>query len=593
MKISPTRAALAGLLLAGVAAAGLAPALGQETPESLLPPGFNDPPAPAPPPRAAPPAAPQGAAPTPAAAEAEDVPAGNDSAGEETATAEDLAKYEIPEYARRSLGRIGVYAAGNDPFPADAFGRADGRFLATLMRRLDAPVASRWMSIALRRALLSPTRTPANVNGADYAAERAWLLIRMGESVAARAVVQDVDLENYTPRLYQVAMQSALASADPAAMCGIADPAAGLLSERGWRLARAMCAGLGGQPRLAGQLLDQARGGTGPGDIDTLLAEKVLGAGAQGRRAVTIEWQGVDRLDAWRWGLAIATGEQVPDSLYARVGPQVRYWYALSPIPEARNRVASAELAAAQGVFSNAGLVDLYGEIEQQGDAASADVAVARDLRTAYTDSEPADRMTALRTLWAEPQTPRTRYARLVLTARAAAAIAPSGTFAGDADTLVAAMLTAGIEGPALAWRGTVRRGSDGWAMLALIDPTAARVTASDFDSYRGSASARKAQLALAGLAGLGKLDPADARRFAVQLDVGLGAANSWTQAIDNAGVRRDPGTVALLAAVGMQSRSWDRVTPEALFHMVAALRVSGMGQYARLIAVEAITRAS
>jgi hypothetical protein len=47
-----------------------------------------------------------------------------------------------------------------------------------------------------------------------------------------------------------------------------------------------------------------------------------------------------------------------------------------------------------------------------------------------------------------------------------------------------------------------------------------------------------------------------------------------------------------LLAAVGMQARGWGPVAPEALFHIVAALRAVGMASYARMIAVEAVARA-
>ncbi|MCW3837566.1 hypothetical protein ACFQ1E_16090 [Sphingomonas canadensis] len=593
MKISRTRAAVAALLLAGVAAAGLVPAQGQETPESLLPPGFDDPPAPAPAPRPAPAPAPSSgsAAPaSPAAGPAEPLPAGNEVAAADLPPV-DLNAGELPDNARRSLDVIGAVARGNPPFPVNAFGRGDGRFLATLMRRMQAPVASRWASIALRRALLSPTRTPRNINGADYAAERAWLLVRMGEPVAARMVVQAVDVEDYTPRLFEVAMQAALASADPAGMCPLAEPALRVVDSTGWRLARAMCAGLEGQQARGRQLLDQARGRTARGNLDMLLAEKVLGLGARGG-AVTIEWDGVQRLSAWRWGLAVGTGETIPDSLYATVGPQVRYWQALAPAPEPRDRVTNAELAAAAGVFSSSGLVDLYGEIEQLGEADSADLAIARELRTAYTAAASADRVAALRTIWTSER-PTIRYARLVLTARAAAAVAPDAAFAGDADRLIASMLSAGIEGPALAWRGVARRGSDGWMMLAMADASRSLLSASDFESYRSGAGERKAQLALAALAGLGKMEAGAARRAAGGLALDLDGANSWTRAIDMAGNRRDPGSVALLAAVGMQSRSWERVTPEALYHITRALRLAGLGQFARMIAVEAITRAA
>ena len=592
MKISRTslsRAAFAAVLLAGAAI----PVLAQDHPESLLPPGFDQPTAPAPAPAPAPQStrAPS-AAPQPSESTSpSEGPIGNSAAAAQAGPAEDvdLSRYELPDYAKHSLDRIGISAWGNAPFPAHAFGRADGRFLTALMRRVDAPVVSRWASIALRRALQSRVDTPRNVNGADFAADRAWLLVRMGEAIAARGVVQDVDVENYTPELYQVAMQVYLANGDPAGLCPIADKGAETSSEPAWPLARAMCAGLAGQPDRAGELFDAAGG---KGDIDTLLAEKILGTGAKGRRAVTIEWDGVQQLTSWRWGLATATGETVPEELYASVGPQVRYWRALSPRLDPDDRVPSAELAAAQGVFSSEGLVNLYGEVEEQGDASTTLIAVARDLRSAFTAATQEDRLKALNTLWSESDNPRSQYARMVLTARAAAGVPPSGARAQDAEKLIASMLTAGYDGQAMGWWSVVPRGSQGWAMLALADPgEGLRISTSDFGSYQRAAGQRKAQLALAGLAGLGRFDPSEAARQAASLDVPIGAANSWTRAIDNAARRGDSGSVALLAAVGMQTRNWDRVTPEALFHIIAAFRAVGLGNYARMIAVEAITR--
>lgn len=596
MITSPTkrsRIALAALLFAGAAV----PAVGQDTPESLLPPGFDEPaPAPAPAPSPAPsrPAEPGGAVvqPLPQAdldpGNVTALPLGNASVAEEVV---DLSRYELPEFARHSLARIGVDAAGNTPFPADAFGAADGLYLTTLMRRLDAPVASRWVSIALRRALMSPLDTPANVNGADFAAERAWVLLRMGEAVAARAVVNDVDVDNYTTTMFQVAMQASLATADPAGLCPVADRAAAAIRQRGWALARAMCAGLGGRPDEAGQLLNQARWGTSQGDIDSLLAEKVLGAGAQGRRAVTVEWAGVSQLTAWRWGLATATGVEVPADLYDSAGAQVRYWQALAPNVDPAARAPAAELAAAAGVFSSAGLVDLYAELEQ-ADAGGAAASVARGLRDAFAAGDVPGRVTAMRGLWDGAETARLRYARLILTARAASLI-PASPDIEASDQIIASMLSAGYDRAAVQWRGAAKPGSQGWALLALSDPAeSARANYADFEGFANDQGTRKGQLLLAGLAGLGRLSASEAQRGAVALDVQIGGANSWTRAIDAAGRRGDAATVALLAAAGMQTSSWSRVTPEALFHVVAAMRAAGMGHYARMIAVEAITRA-
>jgi hypothetical protein len=583
-----SRIGFAALLLAGV---GM-PALGQDTPESLLPPGFDDPaPTPAPGPAPAP-SATRTAEPALTLQLPADNVLGNVATVEPTdAVAVDLSRYELPQFAKHSLDRVGVFAAGNAGFPADSFGASNGRFLQVLMRRMDAPVASRWASIVLRRALMSPLDTPAGVNGADFAADRAWTLLRMGEANAARAVIEDVDADNYTGWLYQVAMQTALANGDPAALCPIADKGAVVAAQRGWALAQAMCMGLAGKPNEAGQLFNRARSGTSPSDIDNLLAEKVLGTGAQGRRAVTIEWNPVSQLTAWRWGLATATGVEVPASLYQTVGPQVRYWQALAPNVDPAARAAAAELAATAGVFSTAGLVDLYSEIEQGGDTGAGQT-VARDLRTAYTDGNVGTRIKALRTLWDAASTPRTQYARLILTARAASWI-PASDKVEESDRLIASMLSSGYESAALEWRGVVARGSEGWALLALADPGGAGIAAGDVTGFADSGSRRKAQMLLAGLAGLGRLSAGEAQSAATTLDVQIGGVNAWTQAIDAAGQRGDAATVALLAGVGMQSPTWDYVAPEALFHIVAAMRAAGMVNYARMIAVEAVTRSA
>ena len=76
--------------------------------------------------------------------------------------------------------------------------------------------------------------------------------VMVGDSVtddAARAVIEDVDTDNYTTWLYQVAMQAALANGDPAALCPIADKGAQAITQRGWSMAQAMCAGLAGKLR--------------------------------------------------------------------------------------------------------------------------------------------------------------------------------------------------------------------------------------------------------------------------------------------------------------------------------------------------------
>lgn len=597
MRIFKTSVALGALALILVGAGFPAP--GQDKPESILPPGFGDPVTTPPPPPGRTPT------PAPAPAPAQDSPPATAPApppprvpplavpgaapGAPVPPAEPP-RYEMPAHARRSLAVVGIVDADARGLGIEAFGDADGNYVQALMRSLDAPLASRWLSILLRRTLVAQIATPPQINGADFAAERAWLLLRMGESVAARGVVQSVDSDNYTPKLLQIAMQAALATGDPGGLCPVVEEGAKLKAERGWVLARAMCAGLSGNVAQAKAIIGAARKAGLANGVDLLLAEKIAGVG---RQAVTIEWDSVDRLTAWRFGLATASAVEIPESLAESAGPQVRSWRALSPGYEPGARIAAADYAAARGVLSNAALVDLYGVIEAAEDQASGDVAVARDLRSAYAAQTAAARYAALVQLWDEPAAPDTRLARLILTARAAARL-PRQTEGVDVDRLVAAMLTAGLDRSALRWRDRAARGTTAWALLALADPDARTLySLSDVRSYSGGTGdaplARR--MLFAGLAGLSRIDDTDIASGAEALKVRIGDQNDWTRAIDRAARRKQPGLVVLLAGIGMQTRDWSGVPPEILYHTVRALRAVGLEGEARMIAAEAIAR--
>ncbi|NRD88915.1 hypothetical protein C8024_04750 [Sphingopyxis sp. BSNA05] len=141
-------------------------------------------------------------------------------------------QYTLSAGERRSMTEIGVLTPQYNGLPKDAFGQEGGQYLTNLIRNLHGPIISRWGSILLRRTLLSKVVSPENVNPADWAAERAWRLLLMGEADAARSLVLKVDGGNYTPRLYEVAMQAHLATADPAGICPLVDGGLGSAMRR-------------------------------------------------------------------------------------------------------------------------------------------------------------------------------------------------------------------------------------------------------------------------------------------------------------------------------------------------------------------------
>jgi hypothetical protein len=507
---------------------------------------------------------------------------------------------EMPDWAKRSPHMVGPLGPANWGLQPDAFGRSHGVFLSTLMRRLDAPLPSRWASMLLRRALLTRVPTPYGVSSVDWVAERAWLLLRMGEADAARMLVQAVDVEQFTPKMFAVAVQTALATADPAGLCPLVEPGREVSDEPVWPLADAMCAALGGEPSRAAALIDQARRSSGAGGIDLLLAEKVVGAGENTRRAVTIQWEPVDQLNSWRFGLASATGLSIPDRLMDTAGVHVRAWQARAPMLSIEERRAASDYAASLGVFSNASLVELYSLIADTTDPAEMRESIGGRLRLAYVGRNDEERMESLRQLWDDADAPVQQHARRILTASAAARIVPSEQFASDSYSLIASMLTAGLDRQAARWSKIVERmdataADRSWAMLALASPrptvdlSGGRIT--DFAGRDDSAGRMRSRLLVSALTGLGRISEGVGSDLGDDLGIDFTRRNRWTVMIDSAAQRRQTGTVLLLAGVGMQTADWRGVPPEYLYHIVRALRLSGLEYEARMIAAEAVSR--
>lgn len=597
---------------AALALVAALPAISQDAPESILPPGFGDPVEETRKPNEPNSARPADLIPdvalqpppdtTQSGTIAVDPLSGTDVAEgvEEGDLPLALPPQDLPAQSRRSLDHIGVLTAADGGFGEAAFGSADGRYLAYLMRNLRAPIASRWASIALRRAILSDVTTPANVNPANWAAERAWLLLRMGEADAALMLVQAVDPDRYSPRLQDVALQAALATADPAAACAFTEWVDRKRTEQAWPMMRAICAALSGESAQASAQIDAQRNrGSGRG-IDGLLAEKVVGAGNNTRRSVKIEWEGVKQLTSWRFGLAAATAVDIPEPLYDTVGRHVRAWQARAAMLEPEKRQRAAETAAVLGVMSSEALVDFYGLWADATDPAEQAGKPFLLLRAAYAADSSSERLSAMQSLWAAgEQNPTLGYARNLLTARAAARLKPEAELSDASPQLIASMLSAGLDVQAARWaRVAADAGGEievaSWGLLASGAPTQVvpwtRGALSEFISDAGAESP-KARLMFAGLAGLGRLPDADISDIAGDLGIPVGRQTAWTRALERAVAAREPGTVALLSAVGLQGSSFGQVSPKNLYHAVSALRRVGLAAEARMLAAEAVTR--
>lgn len=511
-------------------------------------------------------------------------PAGPAQAGQESAAGPAPPGRE-PELPRpnRPAARAGLVTEATVGLAPDLFAGSDGRFLAGLLNRLDGPLASRWGQIILQRALLSEADPPPGIHPGDWLAARVRALVAIGSAADAHRMLIRVRRADYTPRLIAAAAHAALAAGDPVGLCPlVVDGRAASDDNPTFVLADGWCSALAGDPFSANQLFDQARRQRIADPLDIQLAERVASALATTRSAGNPVWREVDRLSAWRVGLAAATGTAIPPDLVAAAAPAMRAWMVRLPRVAADVRAALAPEAAAHGALSAAEagrILSLDSALAPAGEAAARP---GGQLRLAAGAATAAQRLAAIRALLERgAEGSAERHGWRVVAGPLAARIPPDPALAGDAPALVEAMLAAGFVGNARAWwpvaedaGGEVRARVA--AMLAAVDAG----VAPDLDSFADRTSAARAALVRAGLEGLGR-DPGGATPR---------LADSWTEAMDVALEAGRRGEALVLAATGMQGR-FAEVAPDHFRRIVAALVAAGLADEAALMVAEAATR--
>jgi hypothetical protein len=600
-----------------LAGAGLAlsSTLALAAPESLLPPTFDDP-APAPAPRPAPTPAPAGpaASPGPSSPVIQPLPGGDAGPQEPAAPVilpedfpslaeleameadevDDLLglkpRYDIPPAARRATRQIGVIGVEEGGFAPGLLDDQPPALIRAALAAHRGPLVSRWGHILLRRALASRMDAPRGMDAVTFAALRAALLNRMGESGAARALVQDVDSANYNTALASAAFDAYLATGDVLGICPVAELKSTLRDDPEWRMNRWICASYSGDAREAERQLERMRYYGEASRIDALLAQRFAGAAGEGRREVTIEWDGVEELTPWRFALSRALGVELPAGLVDEADGRFDLAEVLIPAAPLPTRIAAADRAGARGVLSSAAMVDLYSQLWAENLNVDAR-AQAASLREAYVAQAPVDRLAAMQALWGG----EAGYGRLVLTAYAAARLPVSDDLADEAPRIIGSMLAAGLDNNAMRWSPVAREGSEAWALLALARPRGGAQAGggglSRFIDDDDSTDQRKSKFLVAGLAGLGRLDEGSVSSASAQLDLDLDRESAWSRKIDRAAELRNPALVALLAGLGMQGSGWDKMTARHLYHIVRALDRVGLNAEARMIAAEAVAR--
>ena len=523
---------------------------------------------------------------------------------EELRRSEPVPQVEYPAGARRDpryAGTLDPVAIGLGYRP---WGAASGKALQILMRRMDTPLASRWAHIGLRNALLAKAASPptsirptGRPSGPGCCCGWARPMRRGCWSPASTATVSRRRCaRSRCSRRWPTATRRRCARSNRACQGRAAGRAAGhgdlRLAVRGSRSAR--------------RPTSKRRGAAGGlSAIDIALADKVVGAGAETARAVTIEWEPVDELNSWRYGLATATGDDAARRLINSVKPADAGLAGAGADVLGDAATADGEDGrGARRIFEPGADRPLCGVVRcdrsrclgrNRGLAAAAGLSSARTSTRGCRRCGPSGAMRSRRS---------TGWRRRCCCRGQRDGFAPNADLQSDAPDLVASLLArADSTAKRRAGAGSLGEMDDEpgdavWAMLALGAPDARARPGSMPAGSRISPTATRAKASSAprcsspawpGLAG-------STRATAGQLNrdyrLGLGAETGWTRMIDGAMRRRQAGTVD--PADGQRAAGHAISTRSAavyLYHAVNALRRTGQEYLARMIAAEALAR--
>ncbi|MHB9881266.1 hypothetical protein ACSMXM_16620 [Pacificimonas sp. ICDLI1SI03] len=600
--------------LFGTAVFALAvPALTQNAPKSLLPDLFEETPAPAP---SAP--DPRDRSPTPSPSSTPDAPGSAetpesalDQVGEEFGAADQpmdaLAPPSAPDpmatrRATANIGNVGPLTPARGGYGARTFAGSEGRFMSILLNRLDAPVASRWAHIVLRRALLSRAPTPNGINAADWVAARALMLLKMGEVDGAKLLIDRLPIDRFTPRLYQVASQVHMAAGDVPALCPLAPTARTISEDDFWVLAQAVCAGFEGDEGTSSALFNSLRRSGNADDFNILLAEHVTSVASGIGRAANINWAEADSLTAYRFGMAAAGELEISDDLWNDAPVGVKGWAFRNGQVALERRAQVAPRAAVAGIVSAQELAAVSAAVSARSDQDEVPES-ARQMRAAYAGRTSSERISAMRELWADRETSTDTFGALIATAPAAALIEPSADSIEAAPDLIRSMLSAGRFNQALAWWPVLANAEEplqfeGWALLLLADrggvvplnPGLMRSAYRVFAEEEGAdAARRRIRSLLSSLAGLGRIS---GRGWgSLYEDFGVTAREDiHTEALERAARSGRRGEVAILSGIGLQT-GWSGVRPQDVRPILSAWSRVGLGDEARMLAAEAYMR--
>jgi hypothetical protein len=507
----------------------------------------------------------------------------------------------LPSTQRKPEDALGVLDPTTGGFDRTLWQGSLGSFITELMNRMQVPIGSRIGHITLRRALASKAVAPRGSDPVSFDAARTQLLLRLGEADLASRLAAQVPQASYNRRLYAVAAQAHLAAFNLPATCPLAAKAIVFSQDSIWPLLSAICAALQGDEGGAALGLELARDSAKVNRFDLAIADRMVTAVTGGGRGGIVDWPEKGILTTYRLATIYLGGQVMPSFAITKSNAAVQGWMAQSGAVDSQARMLAGWTAASTGVMNTDAWIGLWASRGAAMSPAVLAYAPEGNLMRANTGLI-ANRLKAIKGLWALGKSDRGRMAMYLLSSDAAARLPVLPQFEADAGNLTRAMMLGGKTEAALRWYDVLGRAKSAtaqserlemWAALEILDSK--NRVAGSADQLKNWIAAqpeaireKRGRLALAALRGLGVAYAQDA---SVGVKVDDTPSGKVFELLAAAAARRAKGEVVVLAALVMGDQP-ESVNGESLEQVVKAYRRVGLEREARLMAAEAVLMA-
>ena len=523
---------------------------------------------------------------------------------------------EVEDLSPPVIGAVGLLDSANGGLPADMWRGADARIVTGLLPKLPAATGSAAMNGLARRLLLSVAQPPQGVDPAEFLGLRIERLVALGQGAEVESLLRGAGELANAPQVRDARVDQLLLNGDVQSACPLVrelvrdDPSAH------WQKALVFCQRVDGeltQADLGLSLLADQGVEVGPAYLE-------LDRALQGASGIVLP--SMADADPLLLAMAMTAGVAIPVDAADTDDPAVLVALARNPAVDLDTRLVAAEKAVAQAVLDAKVLAVTYDEVTFDADDRANALTRAQQLggakgrallfQAAQAQPSLTGRGEAYRALLlnAAKEGGVAAYAAAARAIRVElTALRPTPELAWFAPDAVTALLVAGDPEAAARWwplleeRARVDQTAEAqvrtlWPMMRLAfgeqivdDGSRMEVWWNQFDPEQESERRAQGAVYAALMTGLsdaavdpllahlvvGPQQPVDAAPQSVLVDTMLRSA-----------AEQRVGQTVLLALVVLGQGGTAQADTLALGAAVSALRQIGLGQDARLIALEA-----